>query len=380
MHRFIPYILKTLWRHRVRTLLTVSGCAVALFVFCFVAAVQEGLEDLRRREEGQRLLVVFQANKFCPATSHLPQDYEPTIARVPGVREVVPMQVFTNNCRASLDVVVFYGVPAEKLRSVRAFTLLRGGWDDFQQHQDAAAVGRAVAARRRLNIGDRFSIGEITVTVAAIYACHNRVEENYVYTHLDFLQRRNRQSLVGTVTQFEVQLEDGAGGEFLGREIDEALRDGPVRTDTRPKGVFQTRSLGDLTDLINLAHYLGLASIGMVLALVATTTFMAVQDRVREHAVLQTLGFSGLRIFALVMSESVLLSLVGGALGVGFAMAVLRWGGLAIGAEAVTIAFTPSADVAAMGLAVALGTGVVAGFAPGWQAAGTEIVPALRSA
>jgi putative ABC transport system permease protein len=61
-------------------------------------------------------------------------------------------------------------------------------------------------------------------------------------------------------------------------------------------------------------------------------------------------------------------------------MAVLRWGGLAIGAEAVTIAFTPSADVAAMGLAVALGTGVVAGFAPGWQAAGTEIVPALRSA
>ena len=43
MFKFAPYVLKTLWRHRTRTLLTVSGAAVALFVFCFVCAVQEGL-------------------------------------------------------------------------------------------------------------------------------------------------------------------------------------------------------------------------------------------------------------------------------------------------------------------------------------------------
>ena len=43
MFRFLPYILKSLWRHRTRTLLTVSGAAVALFVFAFVGAVQEGL-------------------------------------------------------------------------------------------------------------------------------------------------------------------------------------------------------------------------------------------------------------------------------------------------------------------------------------------------
>ena len=117
MIRLIPYILKTLWRHRSRTILTVSGSAVALFVFCFVGSVQQGMVDLQRRQAGKRALVTFQANKFCPATSHLPQDYDGQIAKLDGVREVLPIQVFTNNCRASLDVVVFYGVPPKKLRA-----------------------------------------------------------------------------------------------------------------------------------------------------------------------------------------------------------------------------------------------------------------------
>ncbi len=39
----IAYVLKTLWRHQTRTLLTVTGSAVAMFVFCFVGSIQEGL-------------------------------------------------------------------------------------------------------------------------------------------------------------------------------------------------------------------------------------------------------------------------------------------------------------------------------------------------
>ena len=103
-----------------------TGSAVALFVFCFVGAVQEGMNDLQRRQAAKGSLVVFQANKFCPATSHLPQDYDRQIAGLDGVREVMPVQVFTNNCRASLDVVVFYGVPPAKLRKARDFELVAG--------------------------------------------------------------------------------------------------------------------------------------------------------------------------------------------------------------------------------------------------------------
>jgi putative ABC transport system permease protein len=76
MFKFLPYILKTLWRHRSRTLLTVSGSAVALFVFCFVGSVQEGMNAIHRQQGAKGALIAFQANKFCPATSNLPQDYE----------------------------------------------------------------------------------------------------------------------------------------------------------------------------------------------------------------------------------------------------------------------------------------------------------------
>lgn len=379
MLKFLPYLLKTLWRHRSRTILTVSGSAVALFVFCFVGSVQQGMNDLQSRQEGKQSLIIFQANKFCPATSHVPQDYEAKVTKLDGVRDVVPIQVFTNNCRASLDVIVFYGLPPKKMRVARDFELLSGNWSEFEQNQDAAVIGRAVASRRGLKTGDKFSIGDLTVVVAGIFKSNDPAEENYIYSHLEFLQRGKGQDLVGTVTQHEVLLQPGIDATAKAEEIDELFRGGPVETDTRPKGVFQAKSLGDLTQLIGLAHYLGYACVGLVLALVATTTVMSVQDRIKEHAVLQTLGFTGQRVFQLVVSESMLLSLAGGMLGVGAAMLVLQFSHLSVGAEAVTIAFRPSWPLAATGLIVSLLVGALAGLAPGLHAARTNIVSALRT-
>ena len=380
MLKFLPYVLKTLWRHRSRTTLTVSGSAVALFVFCFVGAVQEGMNDLLRRQREKGSLITFQANKFCPATSHLPQDYDQRIAELDGVQDVIPIQVFTNNCRASLDVVVFYGLPPKKLQIARDFTLLSGNWSDFELHQDAAVVGRAMARRRGIQTGDKFSIGDLSVNVAGIYTSTDPAEENYIYAHLEFLQRGRGMNLVGTVTQLEVLLQSTVDPVAKSEEIDNLLRDGPVETDTRPKGVFQAKSLGDLTQLIGMAHILGYSCVGLVLALVATTTVMSVQDRSHEYAVLQTIGFSGLRVFSLVITESVLLSLAGGALGVGSALLVLHFSSLSVGAEAVTIAFTPSSRLATIGLVVSVFAGTLAGLGPAIHAAYTDIVPTLRQA
>ena len=132
MLRFIPYILKTLWRHRTRTLLTISGTAVAMFVFTFVGAVQEGLDLLLNDQRQDRSLIVFQANRFCPSTSKLPEDYALGIRKLPGIKDAVPIKVFMNNCRASLDLVVFHGLPAEALLKIRALKLASGAWAEFK--------------------------------------------------------------------------------------------------------------------------------------------------------------------------------------------------------------------------------------------------------
>lgn len=377
MFRFLPYLLKTLWRHRTRTLLTVSGSAVALFVFTFVLSIQAGLKQLTEQDDS--VLIVFQANKFCPATSHLPQDYERKIRDLPGVRNVVPIQVFTNNCRASLDVVVFYGVPAEQVQLARDFTLVSGGWSEFESHQDAGIVGQRLATRRKLKVGDRFSVGSVNVTVAGIFTSHNPAEEDYVYCHLGFLQRTRGLDLVGTVTQHEVFLAKGADPASLSQQIDDHLKGGPVLTDTRTKGAFQASSLTDLIQLIDLSKYLGYACLGLMTVLLSTTTIMTVEDRVQQHAVLQTIGVSTGRIFRLVMAECLLLSIVGGLIGLFVACVMLNFSGLSIGAEAVTVAFTPTLKVISTGVVLMVAVGTLAGIAPAWRASRAEIVPALRA-
>jgi putative ABC transport system permease protein len=378
--RFAPYVVKTLWRHRARTLLTIGGAAIAMFVFCFVGSVQEGLRRLTADEDAKRTLIVFQENRFCPTSSRLPQDYVATIKKLPGVADVMPIQVWTNNCRASLDVVVFNGAPPDQLRQSRDLTLTSGSWNDFAGRRDAAIVGRSVASRRRLSVGSQFSIGELSVRVVGVFASPVPSEENLIYTSLDFLQYGRGPEFVGIATQLEVKPTEGTDPDELARRIDKALAAGPVATTTRSKGAFQTSTLADLVDLIDFAHWLGYACLALVLSLVATTTVMSVQDRIQEHAVLQTLGLRPARIFRLVIAESMLVCTIGGLLGTAVALASLGVGGLAIGAEGVSIAFRPSITIAALGAGVSLGVGVVAGVIPALQAARTPIVTALRQA
>ncbi|NLE37415.1 MAG: FtsX-like permease family protein, partial [Pirellulaceae bacterium] len=177
-----------------------------------------------------------------------------------------------------------------------------------------------------------------------------------------------------------VLLHEGVDRAAVCQAIDDLFRGGPVETVTRPKGVFQAKSLADLTQLIEMAHYLGYACLGLVLALVATTTIMSVQDRIKEHAILQTIGFSGPRVFRLVMTESVLLSAVGGLLGIACAVSVLAWGSLSVGTDAIIVAFSPSLRLTVVGILVSVAAGALAGLAPAWHAARTEIVTALRQA
>ena len=378
MFPFAPYVIKSLWRHRARTILTVSGTAVALLVFCFIGSVQKGLLALTEDQQADRTLIVFQENRFCPQSSKLPQDYATPISKLSGVTEVVPMKVFTNNCRASLDSIVFQGISAEQLRVCRDLTLLSGDWSAFEKQDDAALIGQAVAGRRKLVTGDKFTIGDVSVVVQGIFESAVAAEDNLVFTHLDFLQRTRGVNESGTVTQLEVHLADNADPEAVGAKIDAEFHSGPVATTTRTKGMFQADTVADLAELIGFVHWLGYACVGLVLSLVATTTVMAVQDRIKEHAVLQTLGVRPLGVFRLVIAESLLLSVIGGMIGVVGSMLFLSSTGLSVAAEGVTIAFRPSWDLAVQGILIAVVVGLVAGIAPGWQAAQSQIVNALK--
>ncbi|OYP38309.1 ABC transporter substrate-binding protein [Rhodopirellula sp. MGV] len=372
------YILKTLWGHRGRTALTISGSMVAMFVFCIVGSIQEGLDRLTRSADADRHLIVFQENRFCPTSSRLPEDYARQIREVPGVRDVMPIQVWTNNCRASLDIVVFNGADPEQIRRSRPLVLTAGSWESFQTKHDAAIIGSNIAKRRQLQVGDQFSIGDVSVHIAGVFKSDVAAEENLIYTALSFLQYTEGLESAGLVTQFEVRVSVESNPDEVASEIDRQLRVGPVATKTRRKGAFQASTLSDLVDLIGFAHWLGYACVGLVLSLVATTTVMSVQDRIQEYAVLQTVGVRPFGCTRLVLTESVLLCLAGGAAGSLIAMVILSIAGFAIGAEGATIAFSPSLALFLKSVGVSVAVGIAAGIAPAIQAASVPIAQALQ--
>jgi len=71
--KFMPVVFKQLWRHRVRSVLTLAGVAIAMFLFIAVQTLQEGVRQSTQAAAGDTTLVVYRANRFCPAASRLPQ-------------------------------------------------------------------------------------------------------------------------------------------------------------------------------------------------------------------------------------------------------------------------------------------------------------------
>ena len=82
--------------------------------------------------------------------------------------------------------------------------------------------------------------------------------------------------------------------------------------------------------------------------------------------------------FGLVIVESLLVSVLGGTLGVALALTGPSWTALAIGTQGVSIAFLPSVGLAGGGFAVSSAAGVMTCMVPASQATRAEIVASLR--
>ncbi len=377
--KFWPYIFKNLWRNQLRTLMTLAAITTAMFLFCFLQSLQDGLTQVTDAQATRNLFIVFQQNRFCPSTSRLPERYTEMIKQLPGVTEVLPVRLYVNNCRANLDMVTFRGVPADKLKiDPETIKVTSGSAEQFISRNDAALIGERLATRRRLKTGDIFQLGEIRVVVAGLFSSQVPGEESVAYTHLDYLQRALGKDSIGMVTQFNVRVSDPSQAEAIATKIDDMFRTEAVPTTTRSHKAFASNATGDLIEIIGFSRYLGYICLFVVLMMVANTIYLAVRDRVKEHAVLQTIGFSGSLIFGLILAESLLVSVFGGMVGTASATLILRFSQFGIGTEGIQIDLTPGISIITSGLIISLITGVLAGTFPALQASRAEITDSLR--
>jgi len=355
---------KQLRRHWMRTLLTVSGTAAGMFLFLSIEALQNGLRDATETQAGDDTLVVYRDKRFCPFTSRLPIDYQRKIATITGVSSVTPVKVVVNNCGTSLDTVCFRGIPKNSIEQFLGETrLLSGSFTQWNSRSDNAFLGKALAERRGLKVGDRFDAAGVTVTVCGVLDSDSPQDLNAAYVHLGFLQQASGHGL-GIVTQFNVKVKSSSQLKEVSQEIDALFRHDREPTSTRSEKAFVAQTAKDMIDLIRFTRWLGLAAVFAVLALVSNTVILAVRGRARENAVLQALGYGGKHLVFMTICEGLVFGLCGGLVGSAMATAVINYGSFSLSGEGVSLVFGVSPLLYAKASIVALIIGLLAGVYP----------------
>jgi putative ABC transport system permease protein len=270
-------------------------------------------------------------------------------------------------------------VPPETLKQYNpGITVIDGSFDNFLNRADGALVGQHLAERRGLSPGDKFEAVGVNVTVAGIITSNTPQDENVAYVHLPFLQQASRIGL-GIVTQFNVKVDSSDQLQAVSDKIDETFKADQQPTNTRPEKAFFAETAKQMIELIGFTRWLGLGAVFAVLGLVANAVLLIVRGRVKETAILQTLGFSRLAIGVIVVIEGILLGLIGGLAGVIGAMAFFKFKAFTLGNEGLTLALTPSASVTVSGLGVAMALGLLASLYPAWKATSRPLVESLNA-
>lgn len=372
--------MKQVVRHRVRTLLAVFGIAIAMFLFTAIQAMQSGVTAATSASADDTRLVVYRKDRFCPATSLLPQDYQSRIERIPGVRSAVPVKVVVTNCGTSLDVVTFRGVPKEAFLKERAgkVEVVGGSISDWLKRSDATLVGETLAARRGLRVGSTFDAAGITAYVAGIIRSTELQDLNTAYASLEFIQLAGKGQL-GVVTQFDVTVEGASHLEGVSDAIDELFRTAQEPTMTATQNAFIAQVASDLVELVGFARWLGIGCLIAVLALIGNAIVLSVQSRVSEHAVLQTLGYPSWLIGLLIITEGVIVSMIGAGVGAAAAIFAARMSNLALSVEGQSIPILAEPRLLVMGVLVCAALGVVAGLVPALQASRQHIAASFRT-
>ena len=379
----LPLIFKNSVRNKRRSILTILSISVSLCLLGMLMALYQAFFLTEATaDQAMRLLVRNRVSLANP----IPVSYQQRIAAVAGVKDVMIFQWFGGTYKDARDPANFFGrfaVEPAKLGSIfPEYKIPDQERKAFLAERTACIVGRKTAIRHNMKIGDRVTIvGDIfpvtlELTIRGFYDA-DRDNENlfFHYKYLNESLAAGRMDQVGT---FSIRLERAEDAAPVARAVDELFRNSTAQTKTETEKAFE---MSFLAFLGNVKAFLLLvcAAVTFTILLVAGNSMaMSVRERVREVGILKTLGYSRQTVLGLLMGESVVLSLVGGGVGVGLAFllcAMIRKMPSTF-ADMSRIAVTPL--VAFLCLTVATMIGLVSCFIPAYSASRRSIVEALR--
>lgn len=400
--KFLPFVLRHLWRNPIRSASTVTAIALCVLLLCTLQSVIGRLDRVVETRSPRRLIT---RNAVSPMYV-LPPTYGPQIRRVPGVRQVALATMFggllpvRRQARAdesgSADWVNgFQNIAVEAELYFAINPELQVAPDEFRAFLGdlrGCVIGRQLAAKFGWKLGDRFHLesfasllrrpaGPFEFVIRGFIDPapeHPDAETNIMVFHFKYLDAGlDGQAPAGL---YVVELVDPARGGEVASAIDALFENAERQTLTETERAATAELMTLFGDLGAVVNGIGLAVCFTILLVSANTMSMAVRERRTEIAVLKTLGFTSVQVMLLVVAEAVSLGALGGALGVGGALALLALVNGTSGASWFGVSgFSLQPSVALAGFGLALAIGFAAGLAPASGAYRARVTEMLRS-
>ena len=376
-------LLKNAFRHRLRTLLTMVGLVVAICAFGLLRTILDAWYAGVDATSSTRLVT----RNAISLTFVLPLAYADRLRGVEGVKSVSWSNWFGGIYITERNFFPQFAVePASYLALYPEYVLSEAEKKAFILDRQGAIVGRKLANTHGWKVGDQIPLrgtifpGTWTFTLRGIWdGADAKTDESQLLFHWKYLSERVRQqgaSNANFVGIYIVGINEPANAPLVSQRIDAMFKNSLAETLTETEKAFQLGFVSMSEAILVAVNAVSYVIIVIIMAVMANTMTMTARERLAEYATLKALGFTPGFVVKLLFGESLLIALIGGALGLLATLPLAAAFAKAVGT--LFPVFVVSAQTMILQIAACLIVGVVAAAWPAWKMSRISIVNGLR--
>ncbi len=359
--------IRSLSRRRGRTYLTITGLSIALGSIVMLSSIADGfIVSFNKMMGGTDVdLVARQKDASDMSYSAISEKTGRQIASIPGVQSVSGIVLGTMTVDQLPFFLVFGYAPYEP--AIKHFKVVEGRGLEGNRE---IMLGRKALEGMQTKIGEVVRLGEVGFRVVGVYETGIAYEESAGVVSL-----RDAQEITGKprqVTFYGIKLTDAQQADLFQKQLETTL---PEITVTMTSKFAE--NLPDLKSMNVMMWGISVLAILVGGISMMNTMIMSVYERTREIGTLRAVGWRRRRVLWMVLKESVVLSLLGAA--VGFVGAIgLLWLMQFIPLWGDFLSVTISLNLVSLTVLIALLLGAIGGVYPAWRASNLRPVEALR--
>jgi putative ABC transport system permease protein len=377
--KFLGLIRANLFRKKIRLILTLGSFAVALFLFGILAVVRGAFSGGIDIAGADRLVVINRTSIIQP----LPLAYSDKIRRIPGVKEITHDNWFGGVYQEEKNFFPQFAIDPDNQRKVfPEFDIPEDQWQAFLKDRQAAIAGAATAKRFGWKVGDRIPIkgtflgGMWEFNLVGIYhGTRQADDESQFWFHWQRLEEQVPAQYKGHVGWYTVKIDKPDDALRISKAIDTEFANSPFETHTDTEKAFAAGWVKQFGNIQFLIMAIGSVVFFTLLLVTGNTMAIAVRERTAELAVFKAVGYSDRFVLLFVLFESLLIAVIGGALGLGLAKLFTLGGDPTRGL--LPFFYLPGSAIL-IGMAVTLAVGAASGILPAIGAMRLRVVDALR--